>query len=343
MGNRWIWIGIAVALLVVWVVLVAFVNRNRSLPPMTFVPTPQNGLQAGVGNELTISTWNLGYAGLGADADFLKDGGQMMRAPSRASAEANLAGILSQIEQLNVDVMLFQEMAGPSLLNRHVPLVSSVLDALPDRQTWWNQEVDTWGLPWPLRLTVGGMVASRIRITEAQRARLPEEAEPLAGLLNRSYSLQVLHLDAEDGPGWSVINLHLSAFDDGGALRIAQIEALLAVAEAEYASGRHVVLGGDWNMILTPTDFPHQTAEEHLFWLHDFPVERIPEGWTLVFDPEHPTVRTNHKPYVAGENYTTIIDGFLVSPNVEVLAVQGIDTGFVPSDHMPVTVRLAAR
>ena len=28
------------------------------------------------------------------------------------------------------------------------------------------------------------------------------------------------------------------------------------------------------------------------------------------------SVRTNLKPYVAGENYVTTIDGFIVSPNV---------------------------
>lgn len=35
-------------------------------------------------------------------------------------------------------------------------------------------------------------------------------------------------------------------------------------------------------------------------------------------------------------NYLTVLDGFLVSSNVEVKAVRNVDTGFAYSDHNPV-------
>jgi len=37
-------------------------------------------------------------------------------------------------------------------------------------------------------------------------------------------------------------------------------------------------------------------------------------------------------------NYTSVIDSFLVSPNVEVAIVEARDLGFVNSDHNPVRV-----
>ncbi|MDE2112896.1 MAG: hypothetical protein KGJ79_17295, partial [Alphaproteobacteria bacterium] len=57
------------------------------------------------------------------------------------------------------------------------------------------------------------------------------------------------------------------------------------------------------------------------------------------FDPHVPTVRTNNQPYRPGVNYTAIIDGFLVSPNVEIDSVTTIDTGFQFTDHQPTVLR----
>ena len=82
--------------------------------------------------------------------------------------------------------------------------------------------------------------------------------------------------------------------------------------------------------------FPHTTEAKYLTWVHPFPREAIPSGWTVVADPSHATVRTNERPYRTGENYTGVIDGFIVSPNVETLAVRGYDLGFVATGHQPV-------
>jgi hypothetical protein len=116
----------------------------------------------------------------------------------------------------------------------------------------------------------------------------------------------------------------------------------LAWAEGEYAAGRRVVIGGDWNFQLMETDFPHTTEERFLFWLFPFPQDALPEGWRIAADAGVPSVRTNHKPYVAGENYVTTIDGFIVSPNVAVESVEGFDLGFQHTDHQPVRIRVRA-
>ena len=41
-------------------------------------------------------------------------------------------------------------------------------------------------------------------------------------------------------------------------------------------------------------------------------------------------------PYTAGVNYTVVVDGFLVSSNVQVNMVENINTDFAYSDHNPV-------
>ena len=105
----------------------------------------------------------------------------------------------------------------------------------------------------------------------------------------------------------------------------------------------HVVIGGDWNLRLAPTAFPHNTADRFLFWIRDFPAALTPEGWAWAVDPERPTVRTAHQPYRTGENYRLIIDGFLLSPNVALLDAEADDLDFANADHNPVRIRVTAR
>ncbi len=66
----------------------------------------------------------------------------------------------------------------------------------------------------------------------------------------------------------------------------------------------------------------------------------LPENWTWAFDPSAPTNRKNYKPFVKGENETTYLDYFVVSPNVEVLQTKTIDLNFENSDHNPVYLQV---
>jgi hypothetical protein len=50
-----------------------------------------------------------------------------------------------------------------------------------------------------------------------------------------------------------------------------------------------------------------------------------------------PSIRSNGTPYKQGENFVAVIDGFLVSANVEIRTVTGHDLAFRNSDHNPVS------
>ena len=141
-----------------------------------------------------------------------------------------------------------------------------------------------------------------------------------------------------DGRQWVIINIHLSTFDTPeDDVRRQQVIALLDFARNEYARGNYVVIGGDWNLRLVENSFPNTTEERFKFWIRDFPQDLVPDGWRWAIDPAIPTVRTAYQPYVEGENFVLNIDGFLVSPNVGIQAVRGMDLEFMYSDHQPVT------
>jgi len=290
---------------------------------------------------MTVVTWNLGYAGLGRDSDFFADGGDRYLPPSRAAVVANRDTIAAWLGASDVDVILTQETARASAVNWWVELKGAVDAALPGHGQAFYADFRTRLLPPPLRIRNGLATYGRSGVTEAELWPLPADGDPYDGPLRRRYAALATTVN---GPGgcWTIVNMHTAAFDEGAALRRRQIQAVLGRAADEVAAGRRVIIGGDWNLRLVATDFPHTTQAADLFWVHDFPAELLPPGWRIAADPRVPTVRTNERPYRPGQNYTAVIDGFLVSPGVTVDAVEGVDLGFGPSDHQPVRLTVRA-
>jgi len=291
---------------------------------------------------ITIFNWNIGYAGLGKESDFIMDGGENLLPPSKEIVEKNVAGIAGILKSHPSDFYIIQEVSKPDMLNLGVDVLGGVRDALPDHSSWFTYDFNSHLIPTKWALKHGLSTFMPFVKADMTVRRLPNEPDRIGGIIQRQYHIQVTEFSENDRE-WALLNIHLSAFDEGGNIRVQQFERLLEIAGKYYAQGKHVVIGGDWNMQLTLTDFPNTTKEEDLFWLKKLPVDKLPEGWQLVFDSNIATIRTNERPYVKGENYTTIIDGFLVSPNVDVLSISGIDTNFEYTDHQPVMAKFQAR
>lgn len=287
------------------------------------------------GATLRLMTWNIGYAGLGEESDFQADGGKMLRPPGRKTVQKNLAGIQAVLREEAPDILMMQELAAPGFLTRNVDVLSGVKDALPGYGMVFSSDIRTRLFPAPLGLRHGLGTFMQVAGGQTKILRLVEEPEPIMGFIQRRYHVQVTELDVSGAP-WVILNVHLSAFDEGAGTRMQQVREVLDLAQSHYQQDKAVVLGGDWNMRLAPTEFPYTSEETALFWVHDFPRDTVRPGWQVVTDPAVPTTRTNEQPYTAGVNYTTIIDGFVVSPNVTVEEVRGLDLGFRITDHQPV-------
>lgn len=332
-------VSVLLLLLVVATVIVFLANRWKS-PRFGSIALIGTADLRAAGDSLRIVTWNVGYGSLGAGADFVADGGTSIRALDRRSivTAAHLVG--ETLAHLNADLVLLQEVAGASFVTRGVDVAAGVLRPLSGYRTASWEDFATTLLPPPLRISHGMMTLARIAGPECTAHPLPQEPGFRLGMLKKHYGALVTRIPLADGREWVIMNIHLSAFDDGGAVRARQVAAVLKLAQAEYRRGAHVVVGGDWNMRLTATSFPHDTETKYLSWIHDFPREAVPEGWAFGLDPSVPSVRTLHRPYEAGVNYVTIVDGFLVSPNVTIERVETTDLGFRHTDHHPVLASL---
>ncbi|MGE0596458.1 MAG: endonuclease/exonuclease/phosphatase family protein [Hyphomonadaceae bacterium] len=325
---------------------VFYVLNSSSVAAAQDVRTNLNPSPSASGRTLEIMTWNLGYGGLGAGSDFVADGGESTFPPSRTAVRENVAGIARTLES-RVDatnVFLFQEIARGGPINYWVDLKRSVDRTLAGNHWLFNPDFLTRFMPWPLRMEHGTAIYTGGEIADFGVVPLPAQSARIMGVTRRYAALyaRMPISEAEGGGGWTVVSLHLAAFDENATVRTRQLRELLAWAQTEYEAGRHVVLGGDFNLILAETDFPHTTEERFLFWVFPFPQDALPDGWRIVTDPTTPSVRTNERPYVAGENYTANIDGFIISPNVTLESVEGVDLGFRHADHQPVVARFRA-
>jgi endonuclease/exonuclease/phosphatase family metal-dependent hydrolase len=293
---------------------------------------------------ISILTWNIGYAGLGAEADFRADGGRSVFPKSRRAVESNLAGICSFLESCPAQIVLLQEVARDSRLTRFVNVHEELTRTLDSHDSVFSPTISIRRLPFLGNLVVGNAIYSKTRLGSASRVCLPLARGRILGLIKQHFNgLEVRLPFRGNRIEWVILNIHLAAFDVRGSVRRTQLEFLRSYMISEYNNGNFVVVGGDWNCRLDETSFPHSTKEAFLFWLIDLPEDFTPPGWSWGFDDRYATVRTLQKPFVEGENYTTIIDGFVISPNAVIEDIEGFDLRFAHSDHQPVWIRLHPR
>ena len=281
-----------------------------------------------------LMSWNLGFGGLGRGAEFCPDGGHRLIPSPKSEVRANLEGIASVLSLWRADAYLFQEAALPSAVNHGQDLLAALTRSLP---SCWRSYSPAVQLRFP-GVDIGQATFSRLQPQAVERVELP--AEERGSPVRQRQHLLVSRF-ALPGRGRQLVlaNVHLSAFDREARTRLRQLSAVAGFMEAEEARGNYVVLGGDWNLVLADTRFAYTTKERFLSWLHPLPEGFPPPGWRKLVDPRTPTVRTLERPYAAGANFTTIIDGFFLSPGVTPLSVQTIDLGFRFSDHQPVLLK----
>ena len=137
-----------------------------------------------------------------------------------------------------------------------------------------------------------------------------------------------------------LVNLHLEAYDDGEG-KIAQTKQLREFIQSEYEKGNYVIAGGDFNQVFPGSlDVYPNTHPEN--WEPGILAEdTAPDGWTLAYDMSVPSCRLLNQPYDASDTENTqhyVIDGLILSPNVQLKTVETVDAGFENSDHNPVLV-----
>ena len=295
--------------------------------------------------ELTVISWNIGYAGLGKDSDFFMDGGENVSSADQDTVTASLLGIYKQLYtgDNQAGIYMLQEVDKNSA--RTYGMDES--DCLGIYNSTYALNYSCPFVPYPLppigRVNSGLLTTTMYDIDSSERISLPCPFDWPVSTANLKRCLLVSYLPIEGSSSKLVIvNLHLEAYDDGEG-KIAQTKQLREFIQSEYEKGNYVIAGGDVNQVF-PGGIEKYPNEHPELWEPGIITEDImPEGWSLAYDLETPSCRLLNQPYDPEDIENTqyyVIDGFIISPNVELISVETLDAGFEFADHNPVQLKV---
>ncbi len=296
-------------------------------------------------DEFSFLTWNIGYAGLGKEMDFFYDGGKQV-IPEKKLSEGYLEGIKKEIHNFDtLDFLYIQEIDIKSRRAYDVNELDELAGELPQFHYVFGMNYNSWFVPVPLYQPMG-YVKSGISTFSRHK---PESVVMVPFGTHYSWPQRLVQLKRcflmmkillENGKELVVINTHNSAYDSTGELRKNELQMLSRYMLKEYEKGNYVVTGGDWNS--NPEGFrPQSIVSGDSITRLDVPVScSFFPGWHFAFDTLQPSNRFTNEPYKTGKTKTTIIDFFVVSPNIEILSVETKRMGFKYSDHEPVIMKI---
>ena len=297
-----------------------------------------------VGAEYTVVSQNLGFGAYTPEFTFFMDGGTESRAESRESVLECIGKGADTVAGLDPDFILFQEVDLDSTRSYHTDQYRILRDRFGGYSSTCAQNYDSAYLFYPIFSPHGASKSSlatfsRFEITSSLRRSLPI-SESFSKFLDLDRCYSVSRIPVEGGRELLLYNVHSSAYGGNDSIRQAQMSMLLSDMAAEYQKGNYIICGGDFNHDFTGDSSQRLNGESADFgWAQPFPDELIPEGFYKCeeYSTErlYPTCRNCDVPYEEG-NFTIIVDGFIISDNVECLYLENVHTGFEYSDHNPV-------
>ncbi len=335
-------------ILILYVVYV-FVSYYRLDDNLKLDITTNTGTLAQTGKTYRISSYNIGFGAYSDDYSFFMDGGTESRARSAEAVHTNITGSAEAAEELNSDIMLFQEVDIDGTRSHHVNEKELLLKQLnsfgiTEINYVFAQNYDSPYLFYPIlephgKNKSGILTISNMGITSSIRRSLPIE-EGFTKLLDLDRCYVKNRISVENGRELILYNLHLSAYTSDPSTAEKQLDMLFQDMTEEYNQGNYIVAGGDFNKDLLGNSaeiFGHEELDDN--WAKPIPEEMIPGNLRLVapFHAENPvpSCRNADQPYNE-ESFVVTVDGFLVSDNVTVKDANTVDTRFKWSDHNPV-------
>lgn len=312
--------------------------------------------------SIKVLTFNIGYASLSETEDFVMDGGKKGKMDNKSGVENNIEGIKSILSGQNSDIYLLQEVDLDSKRSYNINQYNILHDYLAYNSSLAYNYRSIF-VPFPInpkqmmgKVNSGIATFSNFEVSDALRVQLPGSFPWPVRLANLKRCLLVSRLPIQGSNAELVIiNVHLSAYDDG-SMRLEEMEALQTLMNEESVKGNYVLVGGDFNQSFpdalssyeSQSDYQYKEAfklSDDDFW-EAFPLNPKwfnENNYQLLVDSLVPTCRLLHQPYDTSNranNQYYLIDGFIVSDNISVESVQTIDQDFKYSDHNPVKISL---
>jgi Metal-dependent hydrolase len=293
------------------------------------------------GDDISLLSWNIGYAGLGAGSDFFMDGGKGVADADKATVKKYLKGIGSAAfsGKNKADITMLQEVDVESSRSYNI----NESNILKRGSASFALNFSVRFVPYPLppigKVNGGLLVDSQYQVESAERIALPCPFKWPVRLANLKRCLLVNYIPIKGSDKYLVVaDLHLEAYDNGSG-KAAQTKVLKKFLLQEYKKGNYVIAGGDFNQEFPGVTDIYPNTHTDLWKVGMLDQSAIPDGFSFAYDTSSPSCRLNNQPYDASDTENTqyyVIDGFILSPNVRLKTVRTLDEGFENSDHNPV-------
>ena len=332
----------AAAGLIAWLSIAEY--RPEAVEELNFTARDESAPALPQGESLTVLSWNIGYAGLGSNADFFMDGGENVKSSDRVRVESNLLNISQLLYGENApDLILLQEVDTNSSRTYNIDQSACLAGANAAHALNYSCPFVPFPLPPIGKVNSGVFTTTDYAIDRAERVSLPCPFSWPVSTANLKRCLLVSYLPIEGSDRQLVlVNLHLEAYDDGEG-KIAQTRQLNEFIQAEYEKGNYVIAGGDFNQIFPGSLEVYPNTHPELWEPGVLTEDMLPVGWSYAYDLRVPSCRLLNRPYDPEDTENTqhyVIDGFILSPNVTLESVETLDEGFIASDHNPVLLRV---
>ncbi len=300
----------------------------------------------GIDSVINLMTWNLGYGGLGKEMDFFYDGGKSVRAP-RHIWDKDFKGIREIIAQNDsIDFYLIQEIDRNSKRSYEIDQFNEISNDLSNYASAFALNYNVKYVPVPYLEPMGKVFSgvatySKFKPAEATRFQYPGKFPWPTRIFFLDRCFLTERFPLPNGKELIIINTHNSAYDETGEVKDAEMNFLKDYVLAEYKKGNYVIAGGDWNQC--PPNFKFDKfipkAGYDGFMPPTMSFDYVPQEWLWAYDPDVPTNRHLEAP-LDDNTFKTIIDFYLLSPNIKLINVKTLQLGFEYSDHHPVLMQV---
>lgn len=321
--------------------------------------------------ELTITTYNIGFGAYSDDYTFFMDSGydehgnvtsgDYGKARSKDEVIKNTNGAIQVMNELNSDFYLVQEVDSKSDRAFFVDQLDMINKNFKTYDSTYAINFDSAYLFYPFHdphgKTLAGLTTlSKYKIQDAIRKEYVV-TDGFAKYMDLDRCFSSHRFKVENDKELILINSHMSAYDEGGKVRNAQLNQLNDFMKTESEKGNYVICGGDFNhdLLTNNPNFPEYNNENPAYKNE---IKQLRPDWlSMMFDENkqsdfddefvvyasdnEPSCRDADVPFEKGYTYVSTIDGFICSSNVEVKEVVTTRTGekgFIYSDHQPSTL-----
>lgn len=330
-----------------------------------------------IDNELSITSYNIGFGAYSQNYSFFLDTAQTLEgnptsgyygtALSKEEVLTNTNDAINVIKELNPDFALFQEVDIKSTRSYKVNQLELITNNFKSSDYTFGINFNSAFLPYPLydmhgKSLAGIATISKYQIQNATRVSLPI-ATDLSKLFDLDRCFVINEYKTSNDNKLIIVNIHMSAYDEGGVIRKQQLDLLNSYLDTWYKEGYYVIVAGDFNHDLISNNplYNYDLNDNKAF--NEFISHKKPDWLQLFFDENKKTdINENYKVYGAvnsptnrdasvewqiGSGYVATIDGFIVSNNIEVISVETIVTQngnkgldhFAFSDHDPTIMK----